>query len=375
MAKIKVNALIISEALRRAMGVIEKITVDSIYGMVYIKCVKKKKWITVSGSDSSLDISYSFGALDVDKAGEICLDAGKLYSVCKSLKDSDVVLDTETGELTSDKSDFKFATLPFEQYPVQVPPDDSKQPGFVMSQKDLYDGLKSVAYAQAANNDARGMLKGVNLDIADNVLTLTATDGRRAARWTINDVDSSSVGSVTFPTKTAKLLQSVVSSEEGPEMDLVLTTPISIFFDSTQILSPRIDSARYPNCDSFFVPSKDSSKFVVNAKELLANVKRAKPFTTKIRTGVTLDFIKKNLTIGVSANPAERTKQVIPIFEREGDDQSIILDVSFLIDVLTVMGDVNVDIYYGINSHSVLFMESDFNGIGDTKHVIQRIIQ
>src|SRR5690606_5124385 len=170
--KFKINRDHFSSGLQQVLNVVSPRATMPILGNVLIEAEGEQISLTTTNLD--LGIRCSIKA-QVSEPGAITLPVRRLATIVRELPNPDVTVET-TEELqtkvASGGSLFKIVGIGKEEFPAL--PTFSKDRTFVLDQETLAEMLRSVVYAQSAD-EARYILNGVYFNFDDGKLSLVAT--------------------------------------------------------------------------------------------------------------------------------------------------------------------------------------------------------
>ena len=199
--------------LQLVQGIVERKTSIPVLSNVLVEA--KGAELKLSATD--LDVSLRCGcAAEVKKEGAVTLGAKKLYEIARMLPDSDVhvrQLPDAWVAIECERSSFKMAGLPREDYPALPEPKGKK--GVEIPAAVLKDLIARTAFAITAE-DARYYLAGALLVIDKDSVSMVATDGHRLAfaqrRVALKGADA---GRVLVPRKAIHELARLLEDEES----------------------------------------------------------------------------------------------------------------------------------------------------------------
>jgi DNA polymerase-3 subunit beta len=181
--------------------------------------------LSLTGFDLSLGIQTSIAA-DVEASGAITLPA-RLFGeiVARLAADSPITLQCAEGaeqvELTSLSGSYQMRAMPAEDFP-DLPLVQSGQP-IRLAADALVKGLRATLFA-SSGDEAKQLLTGVHLSLADACLECAATDGHRLAVLRLREAgqqqDAEPGGepfAVTVPSRSLRELERLISGRQSEE--------------------------------------------------------------------------------------------------------------------------------------------------------------
>ncbi len=290
--------------------------------------------------------------------------AGRLLAeITKALpaKPVDVELVGDSVELTCGGAQFTLPTLPLEDYP-RLPP-----------MPELAGTIKAAEFATAVNrvsiaagrDETLPMLTGVQVEMAGDRITMSATDRYRLAMTELAwqperpDVEMSALIPAKALSDTARAL-----GAGGGDVQLHLDPVagdqalVGLGSQSRQTTS-RIMSGPYPNVRAIF-PTSHNSRLTLATKDLTDVVHRIALVTDR-GNPLRLQLSSGELVIEAGGLGAARAREAIEA-EIEGEDLKIAINPQFMLDGLGAVGSPNVVLSFVSTHKPVLMLPADENG-------------
>ncbi|QTX06056.1 DNA polymerase III subunit beta [Agromyces archimandritae] len=203
--KFQVNRDVFSEAVSFAVKLLPQRTTLPILSGVLIRT--SEDGLVLSSFDYEVSSQTEIAA-DVEEPGTILVHGRLLAEIASRLPNAPVRFTTEESRISvaCGSANFTLASMPVEEYP-SVP--EIGEPSGVVPADAFADAVSQVAVA-ASRDDVTPVITGVQLEIADNRLSMVATDRYRVAVRDI-DWDGGRVGDeeVTTALVPARTLQEI----------------------------------------------------------------------------------------------------------------------------------------------------------------------
>lgn len=303
--------------------------------------------ITLMGTDLHLSLTATRPA-DIERAGELCTPAKKLFDVCKALPAlCEVRLEEKDGklELRANRSRFSLSTLPAAEFPSM---DDAAMPVEVeVTQPQLQRLLKKTSHAIAAK-DVRYYLMGVCLDLRDGQLNAAASDGHRMA------VARSQVGnrhdsqSCIVPKRTAAVLEGLLTNAEAPVTLRMGSTQLAVDLpfgeDGLLQFSSRLIDAKFPDYERI-IPKSNNRTLLVHREEMASAVNRIGLMANK-HGGIQLSMTPNYLSLKTWNEDSEEATDGVDA-EYQAPDLEIGFCFSYLLDALKTITSPQAVIAFG----------------------------
>jgi DNA polymerase III subunit beta len=300
--------------------------------------------LSLTGFDLSLGIQTSIAA-DVEASGAITLPA-RLFGeiVARQASDSPITLNcaegTEQVELTSLSGSYQMRAMPAEDFP-DLPLVQSGQP-IRLAADALVQGLRATLFA-SSGDEAKQLLTGVHLSLADASLECAATDGHRLAVLRLSEggqhsPPGSEPFAVTVPARSLRELERLISGRQSQE-------PLSLFCDrgqvvflwADQVLTSRSLDGTYPNYGQL-IPDSFNRSICVDRRALVSALERVAVLADQHNNVVRLSTEAGSTQLQVQADAQDvgRGSEALAA-EIQGEPIQIAFNVRYLLDGLKAM--------------------------------------
>ena len=310
--------------------------------------------IKLTGNDMELGIETEVKGT-IEERGLICLDAKLFSEIIRKMPEADITIETGSNyqtTITCENSVFNIVGKDGTEFS-PLPSVDKDNP-VVMNQQ-LRELIRQTLFS-ISPNDANKIMTGENLQIHENELRMTALDGHRIAIRQLNLDSSYEDYEAIIPGKTLSESSKIVSGEIEDEVRVYFTKNQILFeMDGTLVVSRLIDG-KYFRIDQML--SNDyETKIKVKKTALMSAVDRAMLFTSESDKGtlvLTIGGDSMNLSIRSSAGSMSDDVAV----ESEGKELRIGFNPKFILDVLRVIDDEEIYVYF-LNSKAPCFIRDD----------------
>lgn len=290
--------------------------------------------------------------------------AGRLLAeITKALpaKPVDVELVGDSVELTCGGAQFTLPTLPLEDYP-RLPP--MPELAGTIKAAEFSTAVSRVTIA-AGRDETLPMLTGVQVEMAGDRITMSATDRYRLAMTELAwqperpDLEMSALIPAKALSDTARAL-GAAGGDVQLHLDPVATDQslVGLGSQSRQTTS-RIMSGPYPNVRAIF-PTSHNSRLTIATKDLTDVVHRIALVTDRgnpLRLQVNSDELVIEAGGLGSARAREATEAKL-----EGETLKIAINPQFMLDGLGAVGSPNVILSFVSTHKPVMMLPADENG-------------
>lgn len=304
------------------------------------------------GTDLEVEL-HGAVALEGDfQIGDITVPGKKLADICKSLPEGsqiDVSFEGDKAVLKSGKSRFTLATLPAADFPLMETGEIAINVS--LSQEQLKQQIAATGFAMA-NQDVRYYLNGMLWEISPTELVLVATDGHRLAMATQHGVEANGEKQIILPRKAvlevARLMvggEATVAIELG-DSHFKATSGDFVF------LSKLVDG-KFPDY-SRVIPANADKEILIDRHVFKSALSRTAILSNEKFRGVRLGLQDGQMLIQAN-NPEQEEAQEFVDIEYAGNELEIGFNVSYLLDVMSVIESETISLRLSdANSSSLL---------------------
>ena len=311
--------------------------------------------IKLTGNDMELGIETEVKGT-IEERGLICLDAKLFSEIIRKMPDADITIETASNyqtTITCENSVFNIVGKDGTEFS-PLPSVDKENP-VVMNQFQLRELIRQTLFS-ISPNDANKIMTGENLQIHENELRMTALDGHRIAIRQLNLDSSYEDYEAIIPGKTLSEISKIVSGEIEDEVRVYFTKNQILFeMDGTLVVSRLIDG-KYFRIDQML--SNDyETKIKVKKAALMSAVDRAMLFTSESDKGtLVLTICSDSMNLSIRSSAGSMSDDVA--VESEGKELRIGFNPKFILDVLRVIDDEEISVYF-LNSKAPCFIRDD----------------
>ena len=341
--------------LQLVVGVVERRQTLPILSNVLLSLEQSR--LSMTGTDLEVEI---VGVTDIDATGEdgdVTVSARKLVDICRSLPDGAMVdFSSSDGKATikSGRSKFTLSTLPANEFPSVD--EGEKSVEFMVAGSVLKGLIEATSFAMA-QQDVRYYLNGMLWELNENKLRAVATDGHRMALCD-GICDVSVVEPITSIIPRKGIIELSRLLDENEVKVAMGSNHIRVTGGDYCFTSKLVDGA-YPDYDR--VLPKGGDKIVVGERaELKQALGRAAILSNEKYRGVRILLSEGSIKM-VANNPEQEEAEEEVSVNYSGEDLEIGFNVSYLLDVLSVITGAEVRITLS-NSNSSALVEDAADG-------------
>lgn len=326
--------------------------------MPILECVlieADERGIVLTSNDMELGIETKVEG-DIEEQGKIALDAKIFSEIIRRLPDNIVTIETDAqfnASITCEKASFHIPGKEGEDF-AYLPSIEKKQ-YISLSQFTLKEIIRQTIFSISDSGNNR-MMSGELLEIQEDMLKIVSLDGHRVSIRKVTLKDSYDPVKVVVPGKTLNEISKILNGDAESEI-LIFFTPNHIMFEfeNTTVVS-RLIEGEYFRIEQMLSGDYET-QIHINKRELLSCIDRA--------TLLVKESDKKPVIIGVQDDRMElklissmgSMREDISI-EKTGKDILIAFNPKFLIDVLRVIDDEEINLYM-VNPKAPCFIRDE----------------
>ncbi|MGP3788683.1 DNA polymerase III subunit beta [Pseudomonas sp. B392_1p] len=341
--------------LQLVAGVVERRQTLPVLSNVLL--VVQGQQLALTGTDLEVELVGRVALEEAAEPGEITVPARKLMDICKSLP-GDALIDIRVDEqkliIKAGRSRFTLSTLPANDFPSVE--DSQGSLNFSLPQSKLRRLIERTSFAMA-QQDVRYYLNGMLLEVNAGYLRAVATDGHRLAMCSqpavIEQVDRHQV---IVPRKGILELARLLTEQDADVAISLGQHHIRATTGEFTFTSKLVDG-KFPDYER--VLPRGGDKLVLGDRQLLREAfSRTAILSNEKYRGIRLQLESGLLKIQANNPEQEEAEEEVAV-DYNGAELEIGFNVSYLLDVLSVMGTEQVRLILADANSSALLQESD----------------
>jgi len=340
--------------LQQIIGAVERRQTLPILGNVLLKSTGGD--LTLSATDLELEMVARVKAERTEDF-QTTIPARKLLDICKALPEASMInfnIEEKRVALTSARSRFSLATLPAQDFPSLDEID--VQSSFSLPQSLLKGLLDKTSFAMA-QQDVRYYLNGILMEISPAGVKLVATDGHRLAlSQAALDIGVGEHRQIIIPRKAVLELSRLLDSTDSPARCELSQNHFRIE-TAELVFTTKLIDGKFPDYER--VIPVDGNKTMRTGRETLKQaMSRIAILSNEKYRGIRLTFSSGNLSIQANNPDQEEAEEELQVDYNEGD-MEIGFNVTYLIDVLNVLGSEKVQVKLKDSNSSAIISDSE----------------
>jgi len=348
--KFSVNRELLLKPLQQVAGVVERRQTLPVLSNLLLQVSGNQ--LSMTGTDLEVEL---IGRLEVvtPEDGEITVPARKLVDICREIPEkADIEFSLNENRLQIRCGRFRstLSTLPA----VDFPSVDQSSPEMTaeMDSKSFKKLLDQTAFAMA-QQDVRYFLNGMLIELGNNHVRAVATDGHRLA---MSDLEQEGIDGPTkqviVPRKGVIEIQRLLQEVEDRVAVSIGSSHLCVT-TSMFTLTTKLVDGKFPDYDR--VIPKDGDKVVLaDRQELRQALSRTAILSNEKFRGIRVSISTGQLQLSANNPEQEEAEETVSV-DYQGDSLEVGFNVSYLQDVLGVIGNDKVRLtLHDANSSAVL---------------------
>ncbi len=319
--------------------------------------------LSLTGTDLEVELVGRVELASAGVEGEVTVPARKLVDICKTLPEgSEIEFTVEAGKATvkAGRSRFTLSTLPASEFPSVE--EGQGELSLQLPQALVKRLIERTAFAMA-QQDVRYYLNGMLLEIKSGRLRMVATDGHRLALCTAPEAVDAGDAAVIIPRKGVLELSRLLEGDENVRL-VIGSNHVRASTEQYTFTSKLVDG-KFPEYERVLPKSPDKS--VIGGRiELKQAFTRTAILSNEKYRGVRLKLSNDALEITANNPEQEQAEEVVNV-EYQGDNLEVGFNVSYLLDVLSVLDGNKVRLSLADSASSALLEEAE---TGDSLYVV-----
>jgi DNA polymerase-3 subunit beta len=336
--------------LQLVTGVVERRQTLPVLSNVLL--VLDKNVLSLTGTDLEVELVGRVEVSGSTKPGEITVPARKLMDICKALPDDASLkfdIDDSKAVIRNGRSRFSLSTLPANDFPsVEDSPGNLE---LTLPQSVLKAMLDSTSFAMA-QQDVRYYLNGLLLEVSADYLRVVATDGHRLAMHTEKLSTAAKAKTQVIIPRKGILELSRLLTDGDEEVSLVIGANNIRAKTRNFTFTSKLVDGKFPDYDRV-LPKGGDKVLVADRQDLRQALTRTAILSNEKFRGIRLLLSKDELKI-VANNPEQEEAEEIVSVEYQYSPLEIGFNVSYLVDVLSVLSSSSVQLVLSDSNSSVL---------------------
>lgn len=290
--------------------------------------------LKLTASDGETTIRTSIEVDGVEGSGKVASAAKLLLETLKEFSEQPLAFTIDENNfavsMVSQNGTYSFVGVNGNEYP-EMPGAEMGARELAIPANVLQSAIEKTIFA-TADDDLRPVMNGIFFDIAEDKVTMVATDAHRLVRYSNTGVKPGVVASFILPKKPASLLKNLLAKEEN-EVKVTFGAKNARFeFGSTIIVCRQIEG-RFPNYNAV-IPQSNQNIVTVDRQTIINACKRVAVFANNGTAQLRLTLTENSIKISAQDIDFSTSAEETITCDYNGTPMAIGFKAPFLIDLL-----------------------------------------
>lgn len=206
--------------------------------------------LSVTGSNGETQLEWRLDG-DIKDGGTVTVPGLAFAAFVSAIPEGVVEIDGESGKKAKIECGgcvYRLSAGEAAEFPVMAGPKAEMRATLHIPATTLREMMRKVKFAVSIDITRRSIC-GVNIDLKDGMLSMTAIDGRRLAHIEYSDAaDKAMLGmNVTLPAKTISLLYGLLDKMDSEDVDVLFDGSAMRFVTGKWAVTAKVLADTYPN--------------------------------------------------------------------------------------------------------------------------------
>lgn len=315
--------------------------------------------LKLTASDGETTIRTAVEVEGVEGSGKVASAAKLLLETLKEFSEQPLAFTIDENNfavsMVSQNGTYSFVGVNGNEYP-EMPVSEADSRAVAIPAGVLQSAIEKTIFC-TADDDLRPVMNGIFFDIAEDKVTMVATDAHRLVRYTNTGVQAGAAASFILPKKPAGLLKNLLAKAEDDVKVTFGTKNARFEFGSTIIVCRQIEG-RFPNYNAV-IPQANQNIVTVDRQTIINACKRVAVFanngTAQLRLALSDNQIKISAQDIDFSTSAEETISC----DYAGTPMAIGFKAPFLIDLLSAIASTEVQLKLADPARAGLILPSE----------------
>lgn len=290
--------------------------------------------LKLTASDGETTIRTSIEVDGVEGSGKVASAAKLLLETLKEFSEQPLAFTIDENNfavsMVSQNGTYSFVGVNGNEYP-EMPGAEMGARELAIPANVLQSAIEKTIFA-TADDGLRPVMNGIFFDIAEDKVTMVATDAHRLVRYSNTGVKPGVAASFILPKKPASLLKNLLAKEEN-EVKVTFGAKNARFeFGSTIIVCRQIEG-RFPNYNAV-IPQSNQNIVTVDRQTIINACKRVAVFANNGTAQLRLTLTENSIKISAQDIDFSTSAEETITCDYNGTPMAIGFKAPFLIDLL-----------------------------------------
>ena len=298
--------------------------------------------LKLTASDLEVTMTTKMEVDSTEGDGQVAIPSKILLETLRNFPEQpltfNIVEDTLSVEVISERGNKNFVAFPAEDFPVVPEIDEEEAQKLQMPASILMTGINKTLFA-TADDDLRPVMNGILMEIKPDNLTFVASDSHKLVRYRREEVKNDLEASFILPKKPAGLLKNVLPKEVG-DVNVSFDKKNAFFQMPNYQLVCRLIEGNYPMYSSV-IPQNNHYKITVDRVDFANALRLVSPFASSSKL-VKISLTNNKMVISAQDLDLSLSGHEELSCQYENEDLDIGFKAAFLADILDNLSSTDI---------------------------------
>ena len=300
--------------------------------------------LRLTASDGETTIRTSVEVEGVEGSGKVASAAKLLLETLKEFSEQPLAFTIDENNfavnMVSQNGTYSFVGVNGNEYP-EMPEAEGGAKLVNMPAGVLQSAIEKTIFC-TADDELRPVMNGIFFDIAEDKVTMVATDAHRLVRYTNMGVAAGVAASFILPKKPANLLKNLLANEEEDVKVTFGAKNARFEFGNTIVVCRQIES-RFPNYNAV-IPQGNQNIVTIDRQTMINACKRVAVFANNGTAQLRLALSENQIKISAQDIDFSTSAEEMVACSYNGTPMAIGFKAPFLIDLLSSITSADVQL-------------------------------
>ena len=300
--------------------------------------------LKLTASDGETTIRTSVEVESVEGSGKVASAAKLLLETLKEFSEQPLSFTIDENNfavsMLSQNGNYSFVGVNGNEYP-EMPEAEAEARQITLPANVLQSAIEKTIFC-TADDDLRPVMNGIFFDIAENKVTMVATDAHRLVRYMNVNAQTGITASFILPKKPASLLKNLLAKAEEDVKVTFGEKNARFEFGSTIIVCRQIEG-RFPNYNAV-IPQSNQNIVTVDCQTIINACKRVAVFANNGTAQLRLALSENQIKISAQDIDFSTSAEEVIACSYNGTPMAIGFKAPFLIDLLSSIASADVQL-------------------------------
>lgn len=300
--------------------------------------------LKLTASDGETTIRTSVEVEGAEGTGKVASAAKLLLETLKEFSEQPLAFTIDDNNfavnMVSQNGTYSFVGVNGNEYP-EMPAAEADAKTITMPANVLQSAIEKTIFC-TADDELRPVMNGIFFDIAEDKVTMVATDAHRLVRYTNMSVTAGAAASFILPKKPAGLLKNLLAKADEEVKVTIGAKNASFEFGNTIVVCRQIEG-RFPNYNAV-IPQGNQNVVTVDRQTMINACKRVAVFANNGTAQLRLALSENQIKISAQDIDFSTSAEETIACDYSGTPMAIGFKAPFLVDLLSSIASADVQL-------------------------------